>query len=313
MMRAIKSMAAAVAVASCGASPLVTASSNSGGGTTTAAIPADLAVNVNKIVYDPGTTPGGGTIQIEIASLDTTPLTATFTRDASLDVTGYKAFRMQEDALDRMFIALAAESADGSVRAATVGDGGQFNRYFAGGYYERDGAFDAPPVNSATPGSGQVSYAGSYAAVTNVGLAAGGPTDVTLPIPAGTDPSLTPSQPARVAGDIFLNANFADSSVNGSIYNRVIVDSGFSLDDVILVAATIDGNGTFAGTTENPAQVGTGTYGGIFGGTDAAAVAGVVHLEEFESTWTNEQEHGVFVLTQCGLPGSAPICATVAP
>ena len=127
---------------------------------------------------------------------------------------------------------------------------------------------------------------------------------------------MRPRQPARVTGDIFLNANFSDNLVNGSIYNRVLTEAGLSLEDVILVPTEIATNGTFTGTAEAPRgsdEGVAGTYGGIFGGTSASSVAGLVHLTEFSSAIENEQEHGVFVLTQCGMPGSvAAICNSVA-
>jgi hypothetical protein len=302
---------ALVLLAGCGGNPIENpggGGGGGGGGENELPIPESLARNITGAAYDAD----AETLELQISGLDTTPIVATYTRIAKLDLPGYQAFKVQEDALDRMFIALAAESQDGSVRAVTAADGGQFNRYFAGGYYERDGGFDRPAIGTG-PAAGQVSYAGDYAAVTNIG-APGNP-DV-IPVPPGTDPSVIPEQPARVSGDIFLNANFADNLVNGSIYNRVLVDGGFQLADVVLLPADITADGTFSGTAEgripNENEVG-GTYGGVFGGTDSASVAGVVALTEFEDDFDNEQEHGVFVLTQCGLPGDAKICDTVAP
>jgi hypothetical protein len=83
-----------------------------------------------------------------MTGLDSTPASASFTRNAALDVPGYEAYAVQEDALDRFFIALAAESADGSVQASAVSDGGQFARFYAGTSYARSGGFDRPPVDS---------------------------------------------------------------------------------------------------------------------------------------------------------------------
>lgn len=300
-------LAAALSLAACSTDD---AGGGGGGGTpptTSPETPAELLVDVNQIIFN------GTTLQVNISSLDSTPTLVTYERVPSLDVGGYLAYKIQEDALDRLFVALAGESADGSVRAVTVGDGGQFNRYFAGGVYERDGEFLRPAIGPG-PGAGQVSYAGSYAAVTNVGVV-GGPTFVGLPVPGGTDPSLIPGQPARISGDIFLNVNFSDDAVNGAIYNRVIVDTGFSLDDVILVPTSIAANGTFLGAAEynDASRTVIGTYGGIFGGVDAQSVAGLVYLTEFEPTWDNEEEHGMFVLTQCGPLNTLPVCGAVAP
>ena len=302
MLKIVLPLLAVVSVASCS---LSSAADDPGEVLDISLVPADLKVNVNAIAFN------GTSLQVNIDGADTTPLLATYTRDSSLDVNGYLAFRMQEDALDRLFIALAKESADGAVRAITVADGGQFNYYFGGGVFERDGAFDRPTIGTG-PGAGQVSYAGSYSAVTNVGLT-GGPTFVGIAVPPDTDSSIIPGQPSRVSGDIFLNANFADNTVNGAIYNRLIVDTGFDLRTVILVPTAIAENGTFAGNAEFDVEEVIGTYGGIFGGTDANSVAGLVHLTQFEDDWDNEQEHGVFVLTQCGPNNTLPICDDVAP
>ncbi|WP_372840908.1 hypothetical protein [Phaeovulum sp.] len=282
-----------------------------GGGTggstgTSPETPVALKVNVNEIVFN------GTTLQVSIDSLDSTPVLVDYVRDPSLDVGGYLAFRVQEDALDRLFIALAKESDDGAVRAVTAADGGQFNRYFAGGVYERTGDF-LPPTIGTGPGAGQVSYAGSYAAVTNVRVARGGPTDVA--IDTTETGVLVPGQSSRVSGDIFLNVNFLDESINGAIYNRVLIDQSLSLADIVLVRADIAEDGTFLGSAEydDPSNTVVGTYGGIFGGVDANSVAGLVNLEEFNDDWENEREHGVFVLTQCGPSNTLPICSSVAP
>lgn len=304
--RILSSLLCAGLLAGCGGNPFLTEDdpgTDTGGGTTD--IPEALRTNVNDVQYD------GLTLQIAMDGLDSTPTMVTFDRYAALDVPGYQAFKVQEDALDRMFVALAAESQDGATRAVAVADGGQFQRYFGGGFYERDGAYDKPDIGPG-PGAGQVSYAGNYAGVTNVN---GTGADLIPPAP-GTDPALLPDQPARVTGDIFMNVNFSDNQVNGTIYNRVIVDSGFSLLDVILLPTTIATNGTFQGDVEGPTPneaVVTGNYGGIFGGTNSSSVAGVVHLTAFDAGLEREQEHGVFVLTQCGLPGDAAICSQVSP
>lgn len=297
-------------LAGCDGNPFGTVGSGTtpgtGGGTSTSTIPGSLSVNVKAVAYD------GTNLAMQIEGLDSTPTVVPFTRYGALDVPGYKAYKVQEDALDRMFVALAAESQDGATRAVAVADGGQFQRYYGGGYYERDGAFDRPSIGTG-PGAGQVSYAGNYAGVTNVGVP-GNPD--ALPVLPGTNPAVIPDQPARVTGDIFMNVNFEDNLVNGTIYNRVITDIGFALDDVVLIPTGISDTGTFEGTVEgeapNEGDV-TGTYGGIFGGTNSSSVAGIVHLTAFEGSFDNEQEHGVFVLTECSLQPVGGICDQTAP
>lgn len=311
MIKQVLPLAALLAVAACGGAAVVGPAGDGGGGgsggTDAITVPDALKVNLTDVDFN------GTTMKVTIASLDSTPTQVTYDRDTRLDVPGYTAYRMQEDSLDRIFVALGAISDDGSVAAVTVGDGGQFNRYFAGGSYSREGSFDAPTIGTG-PAAGQVSYAGSYAAVTNVAAPRdGGSDDVAIPITGSADSTLVPGQPSRVTGDIFLNANFSDNSVNGSIYNRQLVDYGLTLADVILVPADIASDGTFSGGAEYTDQTNIGSYGGVFGGVDAHSVAGLVHLTEFDQTLENEQEHGVFVLTQCGADNTLPVCSNVAP
>ncbi|MBW0157705.1 hypothetical protein [Sedimentimonas flavescens] len=262
-------------------------------------IPSDLLVNLESVVYDPS----GETLQVEIAGLDSTPALVPYVRDPDLDVAGFQAYRIQEDALDRLFIALAKTSTDGSVSAVTVADGGQFNRYFAGGIYARSGDYDPP--------SGQVSYAGRYAGLTNI-KADPSLTTNKLIDPAGSASVNWPDQPSRVEGKVFLDANFSKNLVNGAVYDRWLIDAidtPIALDDVILVSTSIASDGTFAGTAEDDTdQKAIGSYGGVFGGVGANSVAGAVHLEDHIEIWEKEQEHGVFVLEQC-TPGE-PGCGT---
>lgn len=314
MIKQVLPLAALLAVAACGGAAVVGPAGDGGGGgsggTDAITVPDALKVNLTDVDFN------GTTMKVTIASLDSTPTQVTYDRDTRLDVPGYTAYRMQEDSLDRIFVALGAISDDGSVAAVTVGDGGQFNRYFAGGSYSREGSFDAPTIGTG-PAAGQVSYAGSYAAVTNIAAPRGGTDDVAIPITGSVDPTLVPGQPSRVTGDIFLNANFSDNSVNGSIYNRQLVDHDLQLADVILVPADIAADGTFLGGSEDTNQAGNGSYGGVFGGIDAHSVAGLVHLtrvtDESMNDIPNGQEHGVFVLTQCGPDNTLPVCGNVAP
>lgn len=311
MSRVIWPLAALLAIAACsGNGPAVISSPDGTGGTTdggteTTTIPTVLKGDLQAIAYD------GTTLQVQIAGLDSTPTLVEFDRVASLDVAGYKAYKMQEDALDRMFVALAKTSDDGAVTAATVSDGGQFNRHFGGGIYSRNGSFDRPEIGDG-PAEGQVSYAGDYAAVLNGRVQYGDPTSELLD-PGDADPAIQPRQSSRVGGSIFLNANFSDNLVNGAIYDRVMIDENFNLDDVILVSTTIGTDGTFAGKAENPDLQEIGDYGGIFGGTDANSVAGVVYLTEVEDSFDGELEHGTFVLTKCGPDNTSSPCNHVLP
>lgn len=175
-------LAALIALVACSGPALVkSASSSSGsvddaqqGGTetptptpATITVPDTLAVNMSSFTYDPD----NDSLQVAIEGLDGTSSgdagLVNYTRNATLDTGVYKAYSLQEDALDRIFVALAATSEDGSVTAVTAGNGGQFSKYFAGGVYSRKGDF-TPPVIGDGPGKGQVSYADDYAAVSNI-------------------------------------------------------------------------------------------------------------------------------------------------
>ena len=264
-------------------------------------IPEGLRKNISAVSYNAASE----RLLLRMNGVDGGPQDLVYVRTPTLDVNGYQAYTFQDDPLDRHFTALVAESRDGSVVAGAVADGGQFNRYFGGGFYQRSGTFDAPSTNR-----GQVSYAGSYAGVTNLDAAG----DQLLPVPAGTDPAILPAQSARVEGEIYLNVNFGDNIVNGSVHNRRMVeDSSLALPDIVLISTGIDAEeGTFLGNVEfrggSPA---IGNYGGIFGGTDAAAVGGTLVLNDIDKGlhgWSGEEEIGVFVLTQCGRSGDDPLC-----
>jgi len=268
-------------------------------------IPEVLARNLQRISYNPD----AQTLTVEVKSLDAPEIVATYARNAALDVPGYTAFSVQDDPLDRMFIALVAASDRRTVQAAVVGDGGQFNTVFNGGYYERTGTYSIPTSN---PVTGLVSYAGLYAGVTN--MSEPGATNL-LPVPPGTPSELIPGQAARTQGEIFLNVSFSDSAVNGAIYNRSIV-GGPALESVTLIPSTIDDNGEFLGTVEfdgDPATGSIGSYGGIFGGIDASDVAGVVYIDNLIRDVELEHEVGIFVLPRCGTAGDTAICGSVRP
>jgi len=283
-------------------------------------VPAGIAGDVTNVAYDAAS----GTLIVEGVSLDEVPYSATYRRAPGLDQDGYVAFTIQEDALDRHYTAYARESTNGSVRAGTVSSPGPRNRSLMGAHFERDGDYDPPEV---TEDTGLVSYAGRYVAVTN-----GGDPNGSDLLPTGvTDPELLVSQALVVHGDAFINADFADNTVEGNIYNRELLDTDLNviseLPSVVLVITDIEANGTFAGTVEydtrdplsgTTANTQIGTYAGVFGGTDAGGVAGAVELDQFDGVNDNlgfesELESGIFVLDQCGTPGSPAICNNVNP
>ncbi len=282
-------------------------------------IPASLALNLQAATYNAA----AGTLVLRLNSLDSGIVNATYQRTPDLDRPGYIAFTVQDDPLDRHYTAMVARSSDPqqSVQAGVVSDGGQFNTYFSGGFYERNATFTTP---STLPDGGLVSYAGTYTGVTNVNA----PGDQLSPVDPGISDVLRPSQSAQTTGTIFLNVDFANNAVNGAITDRVFAQYGATLPntqpndlpDVILRVADIAPDGTFFGGlvqyrgSDSPD---IGDYGGIFGGTDAAAVGGVVSLTEFDGEGNlrnleGEREIGVFVLSRCGVAGSDPtLCVDV--
>ena len=275
-------------------------------------IPTVLANDLQSVAYNPV----AGTLSVDMLALDRTdsdiPLQA-YTPNASLTALapGYEVFTYQDDPLDRMFVAIVAQDANDNVVGAIVMDGGQFTKFFGGGFYATDGNY--------TPGTGLndtglVSYAGDYAALTN--LDANGNE---LLVPGGTpNPAILPGQPAQISGSIFINADFGDNTVNGAIYDRAFQNlagpSGpiLAVPDVYLIPTAITDAGTFFGEVEHPAQENVGAYGGTFGGVNAQGVAGTTNLDgDWLPTVENEAEFGVFVLTQCGQAGQDPICASI--
>ena len=318
MRKPMTAMAAVFVFTACDGDPFSTTTTGTTTETTettaTGAIPDTLKNNLSGLTYDPV----AKTFVVEIAALDGSLTTATYARNTAAEAgfgAGIEAYTLQEDPLDRFFTGLIKTSTDGTVRAGVVSDGGQFQRFFSGAYYERDGSF-TPPTATSAAGSGQVSYAGDYAGLDNYT----GPRPL---LPTGTDPSIQMEAPGRVTGQVFINANFSDLKLNGSVFNRVAIDrvttanpSGTPLTTLILVPGDIAADGTFFGSTIelSGGTVDIGDYGGIFGGVDAASLGGTLVIADFDSTIENESETGFFVLTQCGMTGEdATLCSTSAP
>ena len=275
-----------------------------------ASIPASLANNLQSATYDAD----AGTLVLRLTSLNNGTLDATYNRTPALDRPGYLAYTLQDDPLDRHVTAMVARSSDvgNSVQAGVASDGGQFNTFFAGGFYERND----PGGTFVKPTSGLVSYAGSYAGLTNVDA----PGAQLLPVDPAIDPAARPAQSAQTVGTIFLNVDFANNTINGTIFDRSLIQYGSALPDLALRVGGINADGTFFGDTVNYRGVperDIGDYGGIFGGTDASAVGGVVSLTEFDGDTNSlgfeaERETGTFVLSRCGAAGSDPVlCANV--
>ena len=313
MKRTVAFCALALGLSACGGgNPFAEEETTTGetdGGIT---IPASLAGDLDGFTFSPE---DGGTLTVEGVFLDEDALNSIYVRKPNLDVPGYIAFAAQDDPLDQHATAYI-QSLNGT-RAGVVVTGGQFGTFNGGAAYARDGEFDRPELNEDT---GQVSYAGSYIGLTNIDSDG----NDLLPVPAGTADELLPGQSATVTGDIFINVDFSDNTLKGSIFNRSLdVDddqlangSFLQVGSLELDPAIISDDGTFLGDVVlegDPTRQDRGDYGGIFGGVDSEAVAGAIFIEDHLLEDTNvEQEYGIFVLGRCGGDlESAGICAIV--
>lgn len=241
-----------------------------GGGGSTSDIPAVLSQNLESAVYNPT----AQTLTVQLTSLDAAPLTASYTRKAALDVPGFEAYETQFSGQNRHFIALFAQNPRANAMAGVVADGGQFVNYFGGGIYARVDVFTRPTAGLAV-------YNGSYAGVLNTGISPG---------------PLDPAAPIRTAGTARITADFnAGGSMSGGITGRTNVDTGVALDNVFMDAAAIDGNGAFAGNVMFGDRTIIGNFGGLFAGTGATDVAGVLVFRPIAGN-TDLIEHGAFVL-----------------
>lgn len=265
----------------------------------TPTVPEAIAGNVTSVEYNQA----NQTLTVTGSQLDNTPFEAVYTRNAALDVPGYEAYTSQASSLDRHFTAFVQER-DG-VYAAVVGGGPQFNSVIMGSTYGRDGTYTAPDTTPA--GSGLVSYGGNYVGVLN---ASGDGNDL-LPVTPGTATEIRPTQTAEVTGLVFINADFADNAINGIVYDRVLADNpgSLTLTDLSLFPGTIDSNGAFNGEVRRGSTQTVGSYAGLFGGTDATAVAGALTASNhIDGSGGDALEYGVFVLAQCGTANADPIC-----
>lgn len=263
--------------------------------------------DVDSITYN-----GSDVLTVTIP-LDADTATTSYTPSGSVGT--YNRFTQQDDPLDRAYTAFAKTSNDGSVTAATISDGGQFNRFFGGARVVQN--------NYTAPSGGLVSYGGDYVGVVNFGPVVGGN-------PSAPD-SAQPSGAGEVAGNVFLNADFNFGQVNGVIYDRELVVGTIpgtggrtALEDIVLVPTDVTPTGTFSGGGEfnDNDLTGVGSYAGVFGGQNGATIGGVVNLTagflntiEPDGTLSdddpgngNENEYGIFVLDICPGGGTPATC-----
>lgn len=299
-LRFIAALVAGLAVAGCDGTPFNEdtgggtgggTDSGTGGGTDggttggTAEIPAELRGNLVSASFNPT----AGTLTAVVDPLDASPVTVTFVRAPTLDRGGYQAFTYQETTSNRLFLALFRNSGDNAVSGGVTASG-QFTEMIWGTDFKANTAFSAPASG------GLANYAGSYVGTLNTGV----------PVP-GPGAPFDPIRPQRVQGDVLLNADFTNNSVEGGIRNRQVVETSTGLADVFLTITDISSDGTFAGKVEFNDKTEAGTYGGTFGGTGGTAVAGAVDLKPVKSD-SDLLEKGSFVLDRCvtGAPSPCP-------
>jgi hypothetical protein len=302
-------------VAACGGgNPWLEEDGGGDGETPAPTIPAELAGDLGGVTYDPV----AQTLTVTGVALDpntneTTETATTYRRRPGLDRNGYEAYTAQSGSLDRHTTAYVREI--NGTQAAIVMTGGQFGHYFGGSTYSRSGTFSAPdfgPLVAGQENSGSVTYLGNYVGLLN-GPGDGGDLKAVTP---GTPVDIIPVQAAEVTGQVAINADFGqDMRVNGEIYNRVIVDNpGIVLENLELSPTALTTDGTFVGVvTQDSGSSTVGNYGGVFGGTDATEVAGTVFVQDHIQALDNEEEYGMFVLSQCGTANADPLCNQPSP
>lgn len=306
------SLMALLLLAACDGNPFSPVPGGGGGGTPGLAVPAEVSRDLRSITYSPNK---GGQLSVDLNGLVASGGSATFVRDASLDVGNYQAFKYQETGLQRSYLAYVAKNKRGDLLVTAVSDGGQFNAHYGGATFARISVYQAPTVRDGVE-TGQFSYAGDYAGVLTVGDA----TSATLA------PGLTPNGAYHVEGDTLINANFANSLVNGGVDNRFVldnagnrvdvnadgnVDSNDMLPAIALLPSAINSSGAFTGDVQifgPPDTPGSkiGTYAGLFGGIGATDVAGVLVFNPL--TGASPEEFGVFNLPRCDTAGASPLC-----
>lgn len=292
--RFITAVSAAFFLASCGGNPFVDTTGGTGGGTTdpgttpgtSSGIPAALKGNLQSVTYDET----AGTLSVVIVPLDSSPQTLVFNRDPARDTSGFLAFSYQETSSLRYTLGLAGVSADGNAVAGLTGSG-QFAQVVWGSAYAASN-FAAPAAG------GLATYSGDYVGILNTGSNV--PGSIFNP-----GSPFQPGIPFRVTGQVMINADFTDSSVEGAIGNRTVVeDPTIPVEpDVFFEISSIAADGSFAGNVIKPDLTVIGTYGGAFGGADATSVAGAVEMDH----GSNLLERGIFVADQCAA-GDPPPC-----
>ncbi|NBT52595.1 MAG: hypothetical protein EBY40_08050 [Marivivens sp.] len=281
---------------------------------------ASINNNLNQVSYNST----NGTLKVDIYALDGPNTLVEYDRTPALDLPGFYAYTYQDDPLDRHFTAFVAQDLAQTVEAVVVGDGGQFDAYFAGASFKTLQGFVNPSVSYSETENGLVSYAGQYVAVTNI--ASDGQQLLLIPDDYDVTEKMAPRQALTIRGDVFVDVSFKENAINGTIRNRVFgndprdqesylaIQDGLVLDEIVLYETSIDESGQFVGTVFDDIQQSIGNYGGVIGGALAQGIAGGTNLDiGAKIDLPGAMEHGVFILNLCGLTSQDQICEIVNP
>ena len=210
---------------------------------------------------------------------DESPVTATYTRAAGLDVsTGsgldFKAYVNNDSDRINDYIALYQTSPDGSVTVGVVGIEG-YNLGYKGEFYRLNSEADLPST-------GLVVYTGTYAGLMDF----------------NGDGSLY-----RTSGDMEIDADYTDNVIKGFVSNRVIIELAEALPTLILNDTPLV-DGTFSGVAvsyDGGEVLESGSYLGLIGGTNAETVGGVIEVTNpkyDEANKITSRDTGVFITTR---------------
>lgn len=284
-------LAAAAGLAACSGNPMGGSDDGGGGGggggDTTALIPETVSMNVEESGLA-GWSAGDASFSITMSAADAADLSATYSRNAALDIAGYQAYTYQSTASNRMVVALVSKA--GGAGAVTAVEAGQFSNYHGGAQVWRADVFTAPET-----GVGEAyNYSASYVGLLNVGS----------DTPGGPGGTLNPTQAYRTTGTALVTADFTEMRVSGGVNGRTIQETGTVLPDIAMEETGITADGTFTDKLNRVGSSGwtqAGSYAGVFGGTNAADVAVVMVFNPNDTP--NLWEHGMIVSSNCATAG----------
>ena len=241
-----------------------------GGTTNDGTISAELTRDLSVAIYDAD----GDTLLITLPPFDGSPVAASYIRDATLDVSEFEAFKLEENDKARLYYALFKEGT--STVVGVVATDLDFATYFGGTTYSLTQGGTLPTVGIAT-------YEGGYAGLQTVTNGSG-------------------DGPTIVSGSALVNVDFNQSKIEGKVYDT---------DDVerfVLFITDVEGGEFFGDIADGADGVygpADGVYGGIIGGTDGSELAATMVF-----TQDGIEEFGAFIAPQTCISGAGSPCIT---